>query len=138
MVEFNPDGSIKLSDGMAKKKEQDTARMQTTRCMKVRKDVVNFTAPKKCLLKFTLSPILNNTFIDTIYKYWNQDSSTPSKLKMVSEKEFEVEIGTDFRRCTDCCSLVNRYREFLDGNVILDKGSCTFKGREFVYEDMFE
>ena len=68
------------------------------------------------------------------------ECAVPCKLNIVNEKEFEVEIGTDLRRCTDCCSLVGRYREFLDGNLIEEKGTCTFEGRSrnFSYEDYFD
>ena len=66
-----------------------------------------------------------------------QTSEVPTKLKEISEKEFEVEIGTAFRRCSDCTNLISRLRNFLDGNVIENKGSCTLKEREFVYEDYF-
>lgn len=62
------------------------------------------------------------------------------KQRMIDTKNFEVEIGTDFRRCTDCTSLLNKYREFLDQNLIEKKGNCTFEGRRstFCEEDCFE
>ena len=101
---------------------------------------MSFTAPKKCVLHITLSDAFSdNVFIETIYNYFKEKAAVPSNIKKINEKEFEVEIGTDFRRCTDCNSLIKRYREFLDGNIIEEKGGCTFGGekKNFSYEDHF-
>ena len=57
--------------------------------------------------------------------------------KEIKDKEFRIEIGTDFKRCTDCTSLVNRYREFMDGNIIEDKGECTFEVRRFTFQEEY-
>jgi hypothetical protein len=129
MIEFNPDGSIKLPERLQKKEEENKVKMQCQRCIKITRSIVNFDSPKKCVINIKLSDAMpNNRFIDGLYKYFQQKAQVPSKITKISEKEFEVEIGTDFRRCSDCCSLVNRYREFLDGNVIEDKGNCTYRG----------
>jgi len=132
MVEFNPDGSLKLPAFMAKAKSENEERMRCQRCLKIRRELISFTAPKKCLLHLTLSDALtDNRFVETIYNFFMERSSVPCRLRKIDERHFEVEIGTDFRRCTDCISLINEYREFLDGNLIEEKGSCTFKGRSF-------
>ena len=61
------------------------------------------------------------------------------KFNKINDKEFEIEVGTNFRRCSDCNKLVNQYREFMDGCVIEDKGSCTHEPRSnFSYEDHFD
>ena len=118
--------------------------MQKGRCVHIRKEQVSFDSPKKCVLHLKLSEaIIDNRFVDTTYKYFSSDSEVPSKIIKINEKEFDIEIGTCFRRCTDCCDLIRRFREFLDGNVIEEKGSCTFEARafgnpDFCYEDMFE
>ncbi|VVB81469.1 Uncharacterised protein [uncultured archaeon] len=132
MVEFNPDGSLKLPAFMAKARSENEERMRCQRCLKVRRELVSFTAPKKCLLHLTLSEALtDNRFVETIYNYFKDRASVPSKLRKIDEKHFEVEIGTDFRRCTGCLSLINEYGEFLDGNLIEEKGCCTFKVGNF-------
>lgn len=141
MVEFNPDGSIKLPEEFAQHKEKNKAKLRHQRCIKIKRDLVSFTAPKKCILHITISESLNDIrFIDTIYEQFREKAAVPNKLKKINEKQFDVEIGTDFRRCSDCNSLINRYREFLDGNMIEEKGSCTFEGRKknFCYEDYFD
>ena len=141
MIEFNPDGSVKLPESIAKKKQEDSLKLKTQRCIKVKKQVVNFTAPKRCVLHITLSDsIKDNRFVENIYNFFRQDASVPAKITKIDEKNFDVEIGTDFRRCTDCASLVNRYREFLDGNLIEERSGCTFEARkkDFCYEDYFE
>ena len=136
-VEFNPDGSIKLPGQLSRNKEETKEKLKLRRCMKIKREMVSFSAPKKCVLHITLSDvILDNRFIDTIYGYFKDKASVPNNIKKINEKEFDIEIGTDFRRCTDCNSLINRYKEFLE--VIDEKGSCTFEGRNFSYEDYFE
>ncbi len=140
MVEFNPDGSIKLPTQFARKKEENKEKLKHQRCIKIRRDVVSFSPPKKCSLHITLSERINdNRFIENIYRYFKGRAAVPSKIRKIDEKKFEIEIGTDFRRCTDCNSLINQYREFLDGNIIEEKSSCTFEGRKnFCYEDYFD
>ncbi len=140
MIEFNPDGSIKLPGNLAKRKEENQKKLRCQRCIQIKREVVNFTAPKKCILSITISEAFtDNQFIHTIYGYFNEKAAVPTKIKQINEKQFEIEIGTDFRRCSDCNSLINRYREFLEGNIVEEKGSCTFEGRkrEFSYEDYF-
>ncbi len=141
MVEFNPDGSIKLPGYMQKKREDDSNRLKNQRCIKIKREVISFTAPKKCSLHITLSErITDIRFIENIYNYFRENASVPTTIKKINEKEFIVEVGTNFKRCSDCNSLVNRYREFLDGNLIDIKGSCTSEGRQknFCYEDYFD
>ncbi len=141
MFEFNPDGSLKLPANLARKKQEDDQKLKNQRCIKVKRTIVSFTAPKKCALHITLSQAFQDSrFIETTYNYFRENSSVPTKLKKINDKEFEIEIGTDFKRCTDCNSLINKYNEFLDGNLIDEKGSCTFEGRKqnFSYEDYFE
>ena len=141
MYEFNKDGSIELPDKFVKKKEEDKRKLISQRCIRIKKEVVSFNSPKKCVLKITLSDRFeDDRFIHTIYGYFKDKASVPSSLKKIDDKNFEVEIGTDFRRCTDCNSLICKYREFLDGNIIEEKGGCTFEGfkRSFEYEDYFD
>ncbi|MBN2457907.1 hypothetical protein JXB31_02125 [Candidatus Woesearchaeota archaeon] len=138
--EFNSDGSLRLPEWVAKKNSEDENRLKNHRCIKISREVVSFSAPKRCRLHITLSDAMkDNRFVDTIYNEFKAGASVPSKLTMVSEKEFEIEIGTDFKRCTDCSSLINMYREFMDGCIIEHKGSCTFEGQKknFCYEDYF-
>ncbi|PIN69457.1 hypothetical protein COV93_05455 [Candidatus Woesearchaeota archaeon CG11_big_fil_rev_8_21_14_0_20_43_8] len=132
MVEFNPDGSLKLPNRLIKKQEIDEKRMRSARCIKIRKDVVDYNSPKKCRLKIVLSEAITDfRFIPTIYSYFANRAEVPTVMRKTGPREFEVEIGTAFKRCTDCCSLVNRYREHLDGCLIEDKGTCTFQGMNF-------
>lgn len=139
MIEFNPDGSMKIPAHIENQKKQDENRLRSQRCIKIKKEVINFDSPKKCKLRITLSDVItDNRFVQNIYDNFEENSSVPTKLNKINEKQFEVEIATDFKRCTDCNSLINRYREFLDGNIVEDKGNCTFEGRNFSYEDYFD
>ncbi len=137
MIEFNSDGSIKIPDNIAEEKKDNENRLKTQRCIQIRKKVINFGSPKKCLLNIKISDVVNDTsFIQKIHGSFCENSKVPTKLNKLNEKEFEIEIGTDFKRCTDCKSLVYRYRSFLE--VIEDKGNCTFEERSFCYEDYFD
>ncbi|MBW2974199.1 hypothetical protein KY366_00645 [Candidatus Woesearchaeota archaeon] len=140
MYEFNPDGSIRLPERLEKNIEENREKLKRQRCIRIKRNVVSFTSPKKCILRITLSEALpDSRFIETIYRYFSEKSSVPTKISRTNEKEFEIEIGTDFRRCTDCISLIGRYHEFLEGNIIDEKGSCTFDSmkKDFCYEDYF-
>lgn len=139
-VEFNPDGSIKLPGFAQQKISENESKMRSQRCIKVSRRVVSFDSPKKCVLRITLSDRINdNSFVSSIYNFFREKAAVPTKLAKINEKEFEVEIGTDFKRCTDCTSLIGRYKEYVDGNLIEEKGSCTFEQfkRNFEYEDYF-
>ena len=140
MVEFNPDGSLRLPAMVLKRREENNNKLRSQRCINIKKEVVSFTAPKKCALNIILSDAFNdNQFVTNIFNYFKEKASTPCSIKKVDEKNFIIEIGTDFKRCTDCTSLIKEYREFLFNNVIEEKGSCTFEGRktDFSYEDYF-
>jgi len=141
MAEFNSDGSIKLPSNIARLKEEQKNKLTNQRCIQIEKDVVSTYAPKICKLRITLSDaITDSRFIQTIYTEFNRGAATPSKLIEINEKEFEVQVGTDFRRCTDCTKLITQYREFLYGNLIEKKGTCTFETikKEFCFEDYFD
>jgi len=140
MIEFNPDGSLKVPSNITKFNEENKQKLRNQLCIKVKKELVSFTSPKKCVLHITLSEaITDQRFIDTIYNYFKESTQTPTKITKINNKEIDIEIGTHFRRCTECNNLIGRYREFLNGNIIEDKGSCTFEiqRRNFAYEDYF-
>ncbi|MBW2976663.1 hypothetical protein KY347_04415 [Candidatus Woesearchaeota archaeon] len=137
---FNPDGSIRLPERILKQQKESEFRMREGLCAAVEKEVVSDKSPKKCILHITLSEKIKDTsFVEGIYSRFMGSSDVPSRLSRKSNNEFEVEIGTCFSRCKDCASLLNRFREFLDGNVILKKGSCSYEERNqpFCYEDYF-
>ena len=144
MVEFNPDGSLKVPSFMIENKRAKQERLIKGRCILIKKEVVDFKAPKKCKLNLQLSEaITNNDFINKIYKYFAEKAETPTKLNKINEKEFEVIIETDFKRCSDCNNLIKKFNEFLEGNIIEEKGNCTsksgeFKANSFCYEDYFD
>ncbi len=140
-VEFNPDGSLKLPGHVIEAKRENQEKMLKQRCIRIKRQVVNSFAPKKCALHITLSEYFtDNGFITAIYNYFREKAEVPTKLIKINDREFDVEVETDFKRCSDCNSFVNQLRDFLDDNVIEDKGTCTYKGREgnFSYEDYFE
>ena len=140
-AEFNPDGSIKLPGFVQQKINDNESKMRCQRCIKVARKVVSFDSPKKCVLRITLSDRINDIrFVSNIYNLFKEKAAVPTKLSQINGKEFEVEIGTDFKRCTDCTSLIGKYREYIDGNLIEEKGSCTFEGfrKSFAYEDYFD
>lgn len=141
MIEFNPDGSIKLPDHVNKSKQEDEVKMRSRRCLQIERDIVSDKSPKKCRLKITLSdPIDDHRFINTIYDYFKESSTTPTKLEKIGPQVYVLEIGTDFRRCSDCEQIRNRYREFMNGVVIEKKNGCSYEGKRafFSYEDHFD
>jgi len=137
MIEFNPDGSIKLPPGLLKNKQETENLLKTGRGALIKKEMVNITSPKKCLLHLRLSDtISDNRFVETTYRYFNDNSSVPSRLIKLNDREFDIEIGSHLKRCSDCTNLINGFRDFL--KVIEQKGNCSFKGFDFSYEDYFE
>ena len=136
-MEFNPDGSIKLSSKIAEQKAHQERRMEG-RCIKITKEVVQTRAPKRCVLHVRASKVIGEEFVPKIHSFFKQAAQVPTKITRISPNEFEIEIGTCFRRCQDCTNLIGRYRQTLDGNIIEKKGNCTFEGRNFAYEDYFE
>lgn len=142
MFQFNPDGSLKLSAGTLQKKEDTINRMKVGKCILIHKEMVSFSAPKKCILRVKLSDAMSdNSFMENIHKYFKGQAETPTKIIKINDKEFDIEIGTNFKRCSDCTELIRRYRDFLDENLIEEKGNCTYegpRGQSFCYEDYFE
>jgi len=139
MIEFNPDGSIKLPNNISEEKKKKEHRIKNTRCAQVRKEVVSTYAPKKCMLHIDLSEKIQDTkYIEKAFDDSRNNSETPIKVIKIEDNRYAIEIGSSFRRCSECNQIIGRLRDILDGNVILDKGSCTLKEREFTYEDHFE
>ena len=142
MIEFNPDGSIKIPGRLAQQKADQENKMSNTQCMRIRKEIVSTYPPKSCSLFLTLSDkITDDRFVQNIYSEFNNQCEVPSKLIKLSEKEFKVEIGTHFRRCHDCSLLILKYRAFLKTNIIEMDGGCTFsqnRQANFSYEDYFD
>jgi hypothetical protein len=141
MVEFNPDGSLKLPGSVIKSKADNSLRMRNQRCITLSKEVVNFSAPKKCTLRILLSDAISDSrFIDNIYADFKGSAEVETRIRRIDDKNFEIDIETSFRRCTECTRLINEYKELLCGNVIEKKGSCTFDGRKtnFYDEDYFD
>jgi fructose-1-phosphate kinase PfkB-like protein len=138
---FNADGSLKLPGHMQDKINEKENKMKSQRCVLISKSIISDRSPKKCMLNIKLSQaISDNRFVETTYNYFKDKAEVPSKLVKVNDREFTVEIGTCFRRCSDCNSLVSRFRDFLDGNIIEEKGTCSYEGRakNFSYEDYFD
>ena len=140
-MEFNPDGSIKLPEYAVKRIQNEKFRLKSAHCIQIKKEVVDFHAPKKCTLHLKLSDkIQNSDFIRNIHKRFDAYAEVPTKLRKIEEKEFQVDIGTCFRRCSDCTKLVNMLKDHMVGNVIENKGNCTFEKpqRNFEFEDYFD
>ncbi|MFH1134413.1 MAG: hypothetical protein V1735_08060 [Nanoarchaeota archaeon] len=139
MVEFNADGSIKLPEAFARRKADDEVRLKTQRCLRIRREIVSFRPPKECVLSITAADaILDRRFVETVWEGFNRTAKTPMKLSRLGDKEFEIRVGSDFHRCSECAALRGRFREFLDGNIIDVRGNCAFEQRKFDYEDYFD
>lgn len=141
MVEFNPDGSIKLPEHLAKNRSDNQQRLRSQRCIKIKREILSTKPPKKCLLHITLSEAISDSrFITNIFDQFKERASVPLRLISSGPKEFNIEVGTDFKRCSDCSALIGQYKEFLDGNVIEEFGSCQFEDRrrKFCDEDYFD
>lgn len=143
MFEFNKDGSLKLPDTVIKEKQKKEYRLKKGKCLLIKKEMTSFTAPKKCVLHLKLSEAIeDNGFVENVYRYFKMNSELPIKIIKINEKEFDIEIGTYFRRCSECIKLIGRFRGFLYDNVIEEKGSCTYEDiirkQDFCYEDYFD
>jgi hypothetical protein len=143
MIEYNQDGSLKLPEKLIKNKSDRENKLKKSRCILIQKEVISTKPPKKCIINLRLSDaITDNRFIENIYKEFLQNSEVPSKLIKINEKEFKIELGTCFKRCSDCSNLINKYKEFLDNNVIEETGLCSyennFRSTNFCYEDYFD
>lgn len=141
MVGFNPDGSIILPAGMAREKDDQEGRMRHGRCVRVRKEVVNDRPPKKCVLHVKVSekvPMVDVMMVP--YKGFVSATITPTRFNKINDKEAQVEIGSEFRRCSDCEALIKRFGEQLEGNIIVEDGNCASRKREqeFCDEDYFD
>jgi len=138
-MQFNPDGSMHIpgrEEAQAKKAEK----MKTQQCIHLTKRVTNFEAPKACLLTIKLSEAITDArFVSTIFNAQKKNARTPMTLTMTDIDEFEVVVGTNFLRCTECTKLVHEFKEHLFGNMIETKGNCPYEGRKnFGYDDHFD
>ncbi len=115
-------------------------KLKKERCIHIRKEIVSSFSPKSCKLIIRVSDAIDDPrFIGSVYEAFREKASVPSSLHKVTEREYYIDIGTHFKRCSDCTALISRYRDFL-GNVIEDNGTCinVRPKREFCYEDYFD
>ncbi len=139
MLQFNADGSVKLPDKMANSKSRKQDKMRNERTIILRKEIVCKTSPKKCRLTLFLSDKIEDTrFVETIFKQTSERFETPVKLDKTNRREIVIEIGTAFKRCTECNKLINEYRQFIGANFFEENWGCTFEPRQLNYEDHFE
>ncbi|MFH0874508.1 MAG: hypothetical protein V1859_01100 [archaeon] len=141
MIEFNPDGSLKIPTKFRESANSESDLLKTKRSIAIVRELVSEYAPKKCALNITVSEnIKENDFIEKIYYEAVRSYDVPSKLIKISDKEYKIEVGSAFTRCSDCNSLIKTFKDRLFGNVVDKMGTCTFKGRvqNFSYEDYFE
>lgn len=132
MVEFNSDGSIKLPSKLMGKKAETDRRMKSTMCVKIEKEVISEKSPKQCILHLTLSDAFTDgTVVEKAFYYFQRDSETPVKLIKKSTRNWDIEIGTSLKRCNDCFEIINRFKSYLEDNVIIDKGTCYFEPKSF-------
>jgi len=140
-AQFNPDGSIKLPGWMQQARADDANRMKVGRCLRVLKEVVRTNAPKECVMHLTLSEkMANDQLIESVYKRATSRMETPMKFER-NGNDIKITVGTAFKRCQECTQLIGALKDYVAGNLILEKGNCTYdqhKGRNFSFEDHFE
>jgi YbbR domain-containing protein len=128
-MEFNPDGSLKLTGSAQARRKTEKEKMNNEKAVLVKRCVINHTAPKKCSIQIILSDAIENSeFVERYYSKYKENTETPTTLRVTSEKEFELEVGSHLRRCQDCNKFIGHFKETFEGNVIDKKGNCTFKG----------
>ena len=128
-MEFNPDGSLKLTGSAQARIKNEKEKMKNEKAVLVKRCVISHAAPKKCSIQIILSDsIKDGSFVEMYYLKYKKETDTPTTLRVTSEKEFELEVGTNFKRCQDCNKFIGHFRETFEGNVIDKKGNCTFKG----------
>ncbi len=139
MIEFNPDGSLKIPPWMTQAKNDEHKILTNPFGMRIVKEVIRYESPKVCHLHITLSPHARTAAsVQTITNDFKQHAQTPIKLTEKADKELTIEIGTSFRRCSECTSLIGRFRENAEENLILKKGNCPYEQHSFSNEDYFE
>ncbi|MBW3003106.1 hypothetical protein KY337_00960, partial [Candidatus Woesearchaeota archaeon] len=101
------------------------------------REVVSTFAPKKCRL--TIKGVDEHA-LENVFFHANRASQTPMKFIKIDRNEFHIEIGSDFKRCSDCNSFVSRLRTALNTSILDKRTTCTMKEREreFCYEDYFD
>ena len=83
-MEFNPDGSIKLPEYAVKRKQNNEFRLKQALCLQVKKEVVDFHAPKKCTLHIKLSEkIHDDAFVTNIHKRFDAYAEVPTKIRKI-------------------------------------------------------
>ena len=133
-MQFNPDGSLRLPGSAQARQDNEMNKMKTGKSVLVTRTVLSYDAPKKCLIELKLSDAITETkFVEMFYEIYKQEISTPTKLRRLSDKEFELEVGTDFKRCQDCNKFIGHFRETFPGNLIDKKGNCTYKGHHVMW-----
>ena len=127
-MEFNPDGSLKLSGSSSRRLDDDNHKMDNTRCVKVTREVLRSSSPKQCVVTLEASRVIEPDFISRTFDFFSKRADSTVKLTKLSSSEFQMSVGGEFSRCRDCQHFISLFREHLEGGVVERRGSCTFKG----------
>ncbi len=125
-VEFNPDGSIKLPEGVGKKKEDDDKTFENEKCIKIVRDQISSVTPLKCELRILASEKVENPEkIESIFKHATGKFRHLADLsiKKINNREYVVTIISGQFRCTWC----EQFREFIGTEMdakVINWGSC--------------
>jgi hypothetical protein len=125
-MEFNPDGSIKLPEGMAKKKEDDEKIFQNEPCVRVIIDEISTVTPLTCELTIQASDKVNNfDKIEYIFETSKERSMNESGLsiKKITNREYVVKIVSGKDRCSWCENFRNGIERSM-GVKVINWGSC--------------
>ncbi len=126
--EFNPDGSLKVPESLAKEKEDNDKIFENEPCIRVIRDQVSSVTPLKCELTIEASDkLINFKRIEDLYDLATGKFKHAAKLSIqkINDKKYVVKIISGQFRCSWC----EDFRKYLGeemGVKVLNYGSCFF------------
>ncbi len=126
MVEFNPDGSIKLPEHLIKNQENYDEDFRSKPCVRVVREQISERTPLKCELRIQASPLLRfpqriTSIFDTASQKFKHGAQL--SIRREGEREYVVRIISGRYRCSWC----ENFRKYLKNELgvkVQEWGSC--------------
>lgn len=125
-MKFNEDGSLKLPEGVVKRKDDNEQIFLSEPAIKVVRDMVSMETPLKCVLRLECNDkVPDFERVDELFTAATGKFRHMSDLRIskVDDKNFDVAIVSGQYRCSWCDDFLNFIKSEM-GLKMIDETSC--------------
>ncbi|HME86894.1 MAG TPA: hypothetical protein VKE88_00595 [Candidatus Nanoarchaeia archaeon] len=119
MVEFNPDGSIKLPSRMLKQAEENNTVFESRPSFRILRNQTSTITPLTCELTIETSKHLDPSVVERVFNQTKENFRTDAGLSITQfEGKHIVKIVSGFNRCNWCHAFLNNLSDTANARII--------------------